>query len=254
MTAHVRGNRAAEDRLDWLRRHLDEQGHVEIAAAAAQLQVSEMTIRRDLQALEELGMARRLRGGAVASGPEPLADRRRRDGGAKRRIANKLLPLVPDVGAIAIDASSTLLRLAGLLDGARELTVVTNSIETFMAVQRKPGVRPLLTGGSIDPRTGSLVGPMASRAAAEVLYDVFFLSAAGVDPEVGGSEACIEEAEVKRAFAAAASRVVLAAAASKLGTRGSARGVPWERISTFATELEPADGRLDQYRDLATIL
>ncbi len=254
MSTHVRGSRAAEDRLDWLRRHLDEQGHVEIAAAASELQVSEMTIRRDLQALEELGMARRLRGGAVASGPEPLADRRRRDAAAKRRIAQKLLPLVPDNGAIAIDASSTLLRLAGLLDGARDLTVVTNGIETFAALQRKPGIRPVLTGGSIDPRTGSLVGPMASRAASEVLYDVFFMSAAGVDPELGASEACMEEADVKRAFAAAAGQVVLAAAASKLGTRGGARGVAWERITTLATDLDPADGRLDQYRPLATIL
>jgi DeoR family fructose operon transcriptional repressor len=253
-TVHVRGNLATEDRLDWLRRHLDEQGHVEISAAAAELQVSEMTIRRDLQALEEMGMARRLRGGAVPSGPAPLADRRRRDGAAKRRIAQKLLALVPDTGAIALDASSTILRLAGLLDGARELTVVTNSIETFTALQRKPGIRPLLTGGSIDPRTSSLVGPMAARAAGEVLYDVFFTSAAGVDTEVGASEACIEEAEVKRAFAAAARRVVLAAAASKLDTQGSARGISWEQVANFATELDPADGRLERYRALATVL
>src|SRR5580698_10587547 len=118
------GNLDVEERLDWIRARLETTGRVQIKTAADELAVSEMTIRRDLQELEALGFARRVRGGAIAVGPVPFADRHRQRAHAKARIATKLLPLVPDTGAIGFDASSTLLRLATLMHGARDLTVV----------------------------------------------------------------------------------------------------------------------------------
>jgi len=69
-------------------------------------------------------------------------------------------------GAIGIDASSTLQRLAGRLGAVRDLTVLTNGPETFRALQEHAGITALLTGGELDTRTGSLVGPLAARAAA----------------------------------------------------------------------------------------
>ena len=72
-----------------------------------------MTIRRDLDLLAEQGVVQRIRGGAVAIGPQPFAERFSRQVRAKDRIAAKLAALVGDGGAIGIDASSTLQRLAG---------------------------------------------------------------------------------------------------------------------------------------------
>jgi DeoR family fructose operon transcriptional repressor len=251
---HIRSTIAAEDRLAWMREQLATSGRIEITEAAAALDVSEMTIRRDLQELEALGYARRLRGGAVPVGPTPLADRRRRDAAAKARIAAKLLPLIPEAGAVGFDASSTLLRLANAIDGSRDLTIVTNSTDTFHALQHKPGIRPVLTGGELDSRTDSLVGPVAERAAGEILQERFIMSAAALDPELGASEACVEEAEVKRAFAASAKEVVLAAASSKLGTRAVARSLPWDRVALLVTELDPTDPRLKPYHANARLL
>jgi DeoR family fructose operon transcriptional repressor len=250
----IRGNLALEDRLIWLREHLGSAGRVTLPEAANALEVSEMTIRRDLQELEALGYARRVRGGAIAAGPVPLADRRRQDAAAKGRIAAKVLPLLPQSGAIGIDASSTLLRVVTTMEGGRDLTIVTNSIETFEAAHSKPGVRALVTGGSLDPRTGSLVGPFAIRSAGEILTERLFMSAAGLEPEIGPSEACPEEAEVKLAFAQSAREVLLCIASSKLGTRSVSRSVPWARIKLLITELEPSDARLDPYRGLTEIL
>src|SRR5207249_3053684 len=96
----VDGNLATEERLRWLRTRLEADGNVRIAAAAGELAVSEMTIRRDLQELDAMGLARRVRGGAVAVGPAPYAERQRRSARAKARMAAKLLPLVPARGAI----------------------------------------------------------------------------------------------------------------------------------------------------------
>ena len=247
------GHLATEERLAWLQQRLEADGRIHIAAAAADLQVSDMTIRRDLLQLEGRGVARRVRGGALALGPAPFADRHRLHAAAKGRIAAKLVDLIPDAGAVAFDASSTVLRLAAALDGARDLTVVTNGPETFQALQDRPGVHPLVTGGALEPRTGSLVGPLACRAARTVVLDRFVASAAGLDPEVGPTEACIEEAEVKLALASVASEVVLAVDASKLGTRAVATTFDWDHVDLLVTDLEPGDRRLDPYRDRVAI-
>ena len=241
------GNLAGEERLDWLRERLVADGAVQLRDAATELGVSEMTIRRDLQELEGLGVVRRVRGGAVATGPTPFGERRRQHARAKAKLANKLLPLVPPTGAVALDASSTMLRLANLLEGAQDLTVITNGLETFDALQGKPGVHPLLTGGAHDPRTGSLVGPMAARAASGLYVNVFFLSAAAVTHEDGASEATLDEAQVKQAFADAANRVILAVDGSKLDQRALAAGLAWDQVQVMVTDLEPVSPRLKAY-------
>ena len=250
---HVSSNLATEDRLTWIRTELDSSGRVGIAVAAKQLGVSEMTIRRDLQELEAMGSARRVRGGAVAVGPVALVDRKRQRARAKAAISAKLVKMLPQSGAVALDASSTILRLASHAAPVRDLTVVTNSVETFHALQGKPGFLPTLTGGSLEPRTGSLVGPIACRSAAQFLTTRFFLSSAALSVEVGASEACIEEAEVKRVFAASAAEVVLAVDASKLGAPAVALGLEWDQIDVLVTELDPSDPRLTPYRSLADI-
>ncbi len=236
-------------RLRQIRAALDAAGMVKVPQLADQLRVSEMTVRRDLDTLVEQGFATRVRGGAMARGPQQFADRFGREARAKARIADKLVPLVGDGGAIGIDASSTLQRLAAALDKVRDLTVVTNSVESFGVLSAQPSLTALLTGGRLDPRTGSLVGPMATRAAEDVVLRRLFLSAAGLDAGFGTNEATLEEAEVKLAFVAVAKSVVVAVDSTKLGQLGSARCVPLEGIDVLVTELDPSDGRLDPFRE-----
>jgi DeoR family fructose operon transcriptional repressor len=237
-------------RLDQIEQRLRELGAVRIDGLAVEFGVSEMTIRRDLDELEALGVARRVRGGAVAVGPEPFAERHRHNARAKARIADKLLGLIPDRGTVAFDASTTVYRLAATLEGARDLLVVTNGLDTFQSLTGKSGVGATLTGGSVEPRTGSLVGPVAVRSAEEFMFDVLVCSSAALDPELGSSEASLEEAEVKRAFSRTSRRIVLALDHSKLGTRAQARMFTIEEIDILVTDLDPTDPRLEPYRDI----
>jgi DeoR family fructose operon transcriptional repressor len=155
---------------------------------------------------------------------------------------------------VGVDASSTLQRLAARLGAVRDVTVVTNGPETFRALQEHPGVTALLTGGELDSRTGSLVGPLAARAARDVLLRRLFVSAAALDAELGSSEATLEEAEVKLALAGSAGEVVLAVNASKLGHRAPARAFALDHVDVLVTELDPADRRLDPYRRRVRLL
>lgn len=250
----MHGTLAADDRLGWLRDRLARHGAVNLVDAAAELGVSQMTVRRDLTELEMLGEARRVRGGAKALGPQTFSTRQSANAKAKARIAAKLAALVPTTGAVAFDASSTIMRLTSHLGNVQDLIVVTNGPDTFEALQSLPGVRPILTGGELEPRTGSLVGPFACRSAAQLGYERFFTSATSLDVTHGAFEATLEEADVKARFVDMATEVVLAVDASKLGKRSVAAALPWDRITTLVTELDPSDPRLNPYRSLTNVL
>ncbi len=148
-------------------------------------------------------------GGAVAVGPQQFAARAEQNSRAKGRIADKLIDLVGVGGAIGVDASSTLQRLAARLAPVRNLTVLTNGLDTFRSLQGHPGVTALLTGGELDESTGSLVGPLATRAAGDVMLRRLFVSASALDPELGSSESTLLDAEAKLALAGAAAEIVL---------------------------------------------
>ncbi len=232
-----------------IRAELDSIGMVKVPELAAELDVSEMTVRRDLDALAAQGVATRVRGGAIARGAQPFAERFGRQARAKALIADKLLTLVGDGGAIGIDASSTLQRLAVALDSVRDLTVVTNSVDSFSAMADHQAVTALLTGGQYDPRTGSLVGPLATRSTRDLSLRRLFVSAAGVDAVSGTTEATLEEAEVKLALADVARSVVVAVDSSKLEQVAAASCLPLARIDILVTELSPGDERLAPYRE-----
>ena len=246
--------KSPEERIGEMRSLIAQQGAVRIDTLAKDFGVSEMTIRRDLDELEALGFARRVRGGAIALGPEPWEQRHQHNARAKAKIAEKLLPLVPVSGTVAFDASTTIYRLSASIEIARDLVVVTNGWDTFHSMKGTPGVTASLTGGTEEPRTGSLVGPMAVRAAQSFLYDTFFGSAAALDPDLGSSEAALAESEVKRAFSQTSDRIILAVDHGKLGTRAQARVFDFDDIDLLVTDLDPSDSLLDPYRDLVDIL
>ena len=119
---------------------LSASGSLRIEDLAERFNVSTMTIRRDLQALEDEGLARRVRGGAVSSA-ETFEAREPRSGRAKAQIARKLFDLVPSGGVgICMDASTTISTLAASMPDAENLSVVTDGIETFLTLSRNPRV------------------------------------------------------------------------------------------------------------------
>lgn len=247
-------NLATEARLQRLTDRLAATGSISIAEAAVELDVSEMTIRRDLVELEVRGIARRVRGGALPLGPQTFAERKQSRSRAKAQIAMKLADLIPTTGTVAFDASSTVMRAAASLAGARDLTVLTNGPETFQALQGRAGVTPLLTGGMLEPRTGSLVGAMAAWTTRQLVSTRFITSCAALDAAGGATEAVIGEADVKRAMAEGAEEVVLAVDSSKLGRRAAVVCLDWTMIDLLVTELNPGDARLDPYRSLVTLV
>ena len=211
----------AVDRLQPHRGHRSvRQGRVKVAELAVELDVSEMTIRRDLDLLAEEGWSS---GSGVArwpSGPSRSPNGSAATPGPRTASPSSWSTWSATAAPIGIDASTTLQRLAGHLGDVRELTVVTNGPDTFPALQdapgghrpadrrpaRRPDRQPGRAAGHAGRRTRCCCAGCSCRPPAST-------------PTHGTSEATLEEAEVKLALADVAAEVVLAVDSSKLGQR-----------------------------------
>lgn len=131
---------------------------------------------------------------------------------------------------------------------------MTYGLAAFHALQSRSNVRTFLSGGELDRRTGSLVGPIAQRTLQNFTLSGCFLSTTGLDPELGTMEPTVEEVEMKQALVRSATQVVLALDATKLAERSAVRSVSLAQVDIVVTELDPSDPRLDPYRDSVKLL
>lgn len=180
------------------------EGAVKVVDLAELLDVSEMTIRRDLDSLDERGVLRKVHGGAIALGNRgvepPSTAKAARQHAEKVAIGRAALASVEDGMTIAVSAGTTTLELARLLSGRASITVVTNSISIFQELTGHPSEpNPIvyLTGGSRTP-SDALVGPIANAALDAFRVDAVFLGVHGFDIESGLTTPNIAEAETNR--------------------------------------------------------
>jgi DeoR family fructose operon transcriptional repressor len=233
---------------------LGRDGAVRLEAAAEELGVSTMTVRRDIADLEAEGLLRRVRGGAVpVSRPRSFKERLAEGGAAKRVIASKSLRFMVSSGAVAVDASSTGGALLSAASRSADRIIATNSVQNHLAARTGPGGTCVLIGGELEEQTDSYVGPLACHMVQRLHYDVFFMSAAGVGTD-GTTEPTLREAQAKRAFADCAEKTVLIADSSKLGQTSIATAFEWTEIDHLVTELDPEDARLEEIRGLVDIV
>ena len=226
------------------------EGRVDVATLALDLDVTPETVRRDLTAIERLGLLRRVHGGAIAVerlGFEPgLADRERVMSAQKERIAKAALDELPDGGAIILDAGTTTIRLAAMLPTARDLTVVTHGLPIVTVLAGRPNITLHLVGGTVRGRTLAAVGSWALAALTQIHADVVFLGTNGVTVERGLTTPDLAEAQVKRALVAAARRVVVLADHTKLGVSDFALVAPLSAVDVLVTDTDAAPELVDE--------
>lgn len=221
----------AQQRQEQILADIRSRGAVRVADLVVSLDVSDMTIRRDIADLARHGLIRRVHGGAVdvhhATHEPGFGAKRELATAEKAAIAHEAITLVTPGSAIALSAGTTTHLLARLLAAdrtLRPLTVVTNSLPAAEALHH-PEDRDLtvvLTGGTRTP-SDALVGPVATRAIAALRVDILFLGVHGMDAEAGLTTPNLLEAETDRALIAAAGTTVVLADRSKWGAVGLSR-------------------------------
>lgn len=212
---------------------------VAVTELAELFDVSPMTIRRDLQALEEQGLVESVHGGARSSLQSPFelsfAQRELVAADAKRAIGRLAASLVSDGEAVALDASTTTLQVARNLVGRRQVTVVTNGIKTAAELGHRPGIDVILTGGQLH-QTASLVGPFARATIERLRVAWFFFSTTGITPALELTGPSEFDAEIKGAMMAVARRVVLLASSDKFGRESYVRVADLSNIHDVVTD------------------
>lgn len=221
-------------------------GEAQFARLAQELGVSEMTIRRDIEALQKAGVVRRISGGAIAVGGtafEPsYGARAGRAVGSKAHIGEAVASLLAPGETVILDSGSTVASVARAICGrGLGLTVVTPSIIAATALADEPGTTIVLVGGELRPGELSLIGADAERMLAQYNCDTFVAGVAGVDGARGLTEYHPQEAAVKRAAVRAASRVIVGADAAKLGRVHLVSIAPLSAVEVLVTDAQPHD-------------
>ncbi|GLX68393.1 DeoR/GlpR family DNA-binding transcription regulator [Paenibacillus glycanilyticus] len=210
------------ERYETIVRLVNERGSIRVSELSELCQVTEETIRRDLDRLEQAGRLRRSHGGAVSvkdTQPEtPVAEREIMHADEKRRIAEEAVKLIKPNDRILLDASSTAWYMASILPDI-PLTVLTNSIKVAIALSNKEKIEVISTGGILASRSLSYVGPLAERSLETYHVNKLFLSCKGVHLERGVSESNELQARIKHKMLGIAEQVILLADSSKFGVQ-----------------------------------
>jgi DeoR/GlpR family transcriptional regulator of sugar metabolism len=212
----------ARTRRAFIEERVRTQREVSFAELAAEFEVSEMTIRRDVDALETTGVVRRVVGGAIAlkgKDSEPSFETRVADAAeGKSHIADAVAELIGRSETLILDSGSTALAVARSLKGrGLRLTIVTPSVLAALELVDEPDTNVVLTGGELRRGELSLIGPATEDTLGCFNCDTFVMGVAGIDANRGISDYHQAESHVKRAASRRADRVIVAADKSKLG-------------------------------------
>ncbi|NBH02203.1 DeoR/GlpR family DNA-binding transcription regulator [Amycolatopsis sp. SID8362] len=226
------------ERRELLLARLAAEGKVLAKDVAAELGVSEDSIRRDLRDLAAAGLCQRVYGGALPVSPA-VADYAGRaaiavDG--KDRVAAVAAGLVRPGSTVILDGGTTTLAVANALPRDLEATVVTHSPTVAVALLGHAGVEVFLLGGRLFRHSAVTCGAAAAEAAQAISADVFLLGVTGVHPEAGLTTGDAEEAAMKRTLARRAADTYVLASAEKLGTASRFTVLPFTDVAGVITD------------------
>jgi DeoR/GlpR family transcriptional regulator of sugar metabolism len=232
----------ATQRQDLILEEIGQHGAVRVSDLVDLLGVSDMTVRRDLDALAKRGLLDKVHGGASAVGARAAEEpgftaKSMREPAEKEAIAERAAELVRPGTAVGLSAGTTTWVLARRLGAIPDLTVVTNSVRVADVLHQagKPPHSVVLTGGIRTP-SDALVGPLAVTALATLHLDLVFLGAHGMDERSGFTTPNLMEAETNRALVRAARRLVVVADHTKWGVIGLSAFAAIEEADVLVTD------------------
>jgi len=234
----------AELRQERIAGLVTDRGFARVVDLATRFQVSTVTIRSDLQALEARGQLRRIRGGAVPPsvmpGEQPFETSEQTSATEKAHIGAYAASKVASGETVLLDVGSTTTAVARALIARTELhdvTVITTALNIALELEEAyPRITVIVTGGTVRPLQHSLVNPLATVLLSQLHASIGFIGCNGVDVHGGITNINLPEAEIKRAMLLAARRRVIVADGSKLGEVELAKVCDIDEVNTVVTD------------------
>ncbi len=227
---------------------LQEEGSARVSHLSKVFDVSEPTIRQDLEKLETEGFIVREHGGAfLKSIPQQVGSlslQHQENMEKKVRIGRKAAEFIRDWDSIILDSGSTVTEVAKHLSDRQHLTVITNALNIALLIGSHPLIELHVTGGEFKPPTLSLTGEKAASFFDQLHVDKLFLATAGISWETGLTYPGLSDLPVKKAMIDSANEVYLVADSTKIGTAAFASLGGLDLIHYFITDDEiPPDAK-----------
>jgi len=229
-----------EERRRSILEALHREGRVLVVDLAHQFATSQVTIRKDLEALHAHGLVHRTHGGALPARDGALEDPTLREKEKLHRkeklhIATAAARMVQEGQVVILDSGTTTTAIARALRGFQKLTIITNAVNIAAELS---GSQPevILTGGTLRKNSFSLVGPIAEETLHRLNADILFLGVDGFDVQYGLSTPNLLEAKVNRVMVEIAKRTVAVCDSSKFGRRSLSLIVPPSALHEVITD------------------
>lgn len=231
---------------------LNERGSIRVSELSELCQVTEETIRRDLDKLDSEGKLLRSHGGAIsvkeAQAETSYLERETTNADLKLSIARKAVFYIHENERIILDASSTAWYMAKMMPDM-PLTVLTNSIKVAVELSQKEKIQVISTGGLLSPRSLSYVGPLAERSLELYHVDKIFLSCKGLHLQRGISESNELQALIKKKMISISDKTFLLADSSKFGIQSFIQVAEWDQIHHLITDHQTEKAFVNQIRN-----
>lgn len=202
---------------------LRNSGSVDVGVLSQQLKVSAVTIRKDLDMLEEKKLLYRTHGGAILADPyiatRKVSEKEKLHPELKRRIGQRAIELLSPQDALIIASGTTVQAFARCIPNMK-MTVITSAMNVAMELLDKPDIEIIQLGGIIRHSSASVVSEYAIRMLDNFACNKLFLGVDGIDPEYGLSTTHLQEASLNRMMIHSATKTIVLADSSKFGRRG----------------------------------
>lgn len=244
----------AIERRNEILEKLQAERRVVVSELSQKYEVSEETIRRDLEKLENEGFAIKSYGGAVINENSnidlPFNIRKNRNVVGKQKIADLLKHIVRDGDRLMLDASSTVVYIAKALKEKKNLTVITNSIEIIIELLDVPEWNVLSTGGVSRGGSFALVGPQTDKMLRSYHVDKAIISCKGIDLDAGITDTDELHASNKTTMLGAAKEKILVVDSSKFDNIAFTKIMDLKHITMVVTDEKPDTKWLQKFEEL----
>lgn len=237
---------------------LDENGSVRVKELSRILNVTEATIRQDLEKLEKKGVLQKVHGGAVLNRPkiDLLAfDRRLSENSDKKNRLGKLAAdFVKDNDVIFIDCGTTLYSMHNYLKNKKNLIVISNSLPIIFQLSNHPGIKTVVVGGEVDTDRKAIYGPIAEKNVEEYHASKAFIGSDGVTLKHGLSSDEIKESVITTKMAENSDEVFLVVTSEKIEREAFIKVAPLGIVDHIITNSDVPQQIQDKYRGKADLI
>ncbi len=247
-------NIAVDERRAEITALVRKNGSVRVAELSKIYAVSEVTIRTDLEYLESQGQLSRVHGGAVGTGKMyanmDLSERYMTNSAAKRAVATRAADLIQDNDTIMMNAGTTLAYILHEIQGKKNISIVTNSIQNALEVSSYPGVNVILLGGEVDSKYQFVYGNDTLAQLERYHANKCILSVDGIHERDGLTLYYANESGILRKMIELSEEVIIVSDSSKLGRSAFSRVANLDDVDILVTNKKDGAAEIEVLREV----